>query len=172
MERRKALAVAASTALLASSGVIATFAAWTGGDDSTATAGTAPVTVPLGARSNAPDTTPLDPVIVTERRDIYDQVVVAGTPQAAGGSAAPSAQAAPTATAPAPAAAAVKPSAKPTASAATGTASATTTSPSPTTTTRPPGVPKDWPADRPIPPMPAGCRQPQLEDNGTWNCQQ
>ena len=40
-----------------------------------------------------------------------------------------------------------------------------------TTTTRPPGVPKDWPADKPIPPMPPNCREPQLEDNGVWNCQ-
>jgi len=45
----------------------------------------------------------------------------------------------------------------------------TTTVPT-TTTTWPPGVPKDWPKDKPIPPMPANCRQPQLEDNGVWNC--
>jgi hypothetical protein len=49
----------------------------------------------------------------------------------------------------------------------------TTAAPAPatTTTTRPVGVPSDWPADKPIPPMPANCRQPQLEDNGVWNCQ-
>jgi hypothetical protein len=35
----------------------------------------------------------------------------------------------------------------------------------------PAGVPRDWPANKPIPPMPPGCRQPQLEDNGVWNCQ-
>jgi hypothetical protein len=40
-----------------------------------------------------------------------------------------------------------------------------------TPTTRPPGVPDDWPANKPIPPMPPNCRQPQLEDNGQWNCQ-
>ncbi len=40
----------------------------------------------------------------------------------------------------------------------------------PTTTARPPGVPADWPAGKPIPPMPAGCKQPQLELNGVWNC--
>lgn len=39
-----------------------------------------------------------------------------------------------------------------------------------TTTTRLPGVPADWPADEPIPPMPPGCQKPQLEDNGVWNC--
>ncbi len=39
-----------------------------------------------------------------------------------------------------------------------------------TTTTWPRGVPKDWPKDKPIPPMPPNCQQPQLEDNGVWNC--
>jgi hypothetical protein len=32
-------------------------------------------------------------------------------------------------------------------------------------------VPADWPASKPIPPMPPGCKQGQLEDNGVWNCQ-
>ena len=51
--------------------------------------------------------------------------------------------------------------------------SPTTRPPAPTTTIapRPPGVPADWPAGKPIPPMPEGCRQPQLEDDGVWNCQ-
>ncbi len=40
-----------------------------------------------------------------------------------------------------------------------------------TTTTRPPGVPADWPPGKPIPPMPPNCHNPQLEDNGVWNCQ-
>jgi len=39
-----------------------------------------------------------------------------------------------------------------------------------TTTTWPLGVPKDWPKNKPIPPMPPNCQQPQLEDNGVWNC--
>jgi hypothetical protein len=46
-----------------------------------------------------------------------------------------------------------------------------TSTPATTTTTWPRGVPADWPPDKPIPPMPPGCRQPQLEDNGVWNCQ-
>lgn len=54
------------------------------------------------------------------------------------------------------------------------TTSATTTSGLPqsgtTTTVRPRGVPADWPANKPIPPMPPGCQEPQLEDNGIWNC--
>ena len=47
-----------------------------------------------------------------------------------------------------------------------------TTAP-PTGTTLPPGVriPSDWPPGKPIPPIPPGCKQPQLEDNGVWNCQ-
>jgi len=47
-----------------------------------------------------------------------------------------------------------------------------TTAP-PTGTTLPPGVriPSDWPPGVPIPPIPPGCKQPQLEDNGVWNCQ-
>lgn len=41
-----------------------------------------------------------------------------------------------------------------------------------TSTTLPPGarIPSDWPADKPIPPIPPGCRKPVLEDNGVWNC--
>ncbi|HEV7526608.1 MAG TPA: hypothetical protein VGP92_16690 [Acidimicrobiia bacterium] len=46
----------------------------------------------------------------------------------------------------------------------------TTTIPATTPTTWPRGVPKDWPKDKPIPPMPPNCRDPQLEDNGVWNC--
>ena len=47
----------------------------------------------------------------------------------------------------------------------------TTTTMAPvTTTTRPRGVPADWPPGKPIPPMPPNCRDPQLEDNGVWNC--
>jgi hypothetical protein len=51
------------------------------------------------------------------------------------------------------------------------TSTTSTTSPPVTTTTRPRGVPVDWPPNKPIPPMPPNCRQPQLEDNGVWNCQ-
>jgi hypothetical protein len=46
----------------------------------------------------------------------------------------------------------------------------TTTRPVPVTT-RPPEVPEDWPAGKPLPPIPPGCREPHLEDNGVWNCQ-
>ena len=42
-----------------------------------------------------------------------------------------------------------------------------------TGTTLPAGaqVPSDWPTNTPIPPIPAGCRKPVLEDNGVWNCE-
>ena len=50
------------------------------------------------------------------------------------------------------------------------TTTTATTLPPVTTTTRPPGVPRDWPPGKPIPPMPPNCRHPQLEDNGVWNC--
>lgn len=46
----------------------------------------------------------------------------------------------------------------------------TTAKPATNTTVRPPGVPADWPANKPIPPMPPNCQQPQLELNGVWNC--
>jgi hypothetical protein len=52
-----------------------------------------------------------------------------------------------------------------------GEPSAPSTSVPATTTTRPRGVPADWPPGEPIPPMPPDCHQPQLEDNGVWNCQ-
>jgi hypothetical protein len=51
------------------------------------------------------------------------------------------------------------------------TTTTTTTVPPVTTTTWPRGVPRDWPPGKPIPPMPPNCREPQLEDNGVWNCQ-
>ncbi len=54
----------------------------------------------------------------------------------------------------------------------------TTMAPKPPTTTAPPAavasgarIPRDWPANKPIPPIPPGCEKPQLEDNGKWNCE-
>jgi hypothetical protein len=43
--------------------------------------------------------------------------------------------------------------------------------PAPSRSQRPPSVPADWPASKPIPSMPPNCVDPQLELNGTWNCQ-
>ena len=53
---------------------------------------------------------------------------------------------------------------------ATTVKATTTTVRATTTTTRPRGVPADWPAGKPIPPMPPNCEDPQLELNGVWNC--
>ncbi len=57
----------------------------------------------------------------------------------------------------------------------------TTTAPTPTTAPTvllypkdlPPGweIPEDWPATKPLPPIPAGCKLGHLEDNGRWNCE-
>jgi hypothetical protein len=65
------------------------------------------------------------------------------------------------------------PASAPPSSTAPSSPPATTAPPpasAPPTTVRPPGVPANWPASRPIPPMPPNCQKPQLEDNGVWNC--
>lgn len=81
--------------------------------------------------------------------------------------------------APSPEAAAPPPEPSPSPAAATTAPQATTPLPKPTPTTTAPSsstlprgakIPKDWPAGRPIPPIPPGCKEPQLEDNGVWNC--
>jgi hypothetical protein len=41
---------------------------------------------------------------------------------------------------------------------------------SPPTTRQRIEIPEGWPADQPLPPMPANCAEPHLEDNGVWNC--
>ncbi len=65
------------------------------------------------------------------------------------------------------------PASAPAASTPPSTTAAPQPPPAPASPAVPSGVriPSDWPADKPIPPIPAGCRQPQLEDNGVWNCQ-
>ncbi len=75
---------------------------------------------------------------------------------------------APTTTPTTPTTAAPSPTAPPTTTRPTTTTTATTTG-----TTLPPGarIPSDWPPERPIPPLPANCKKPVLEDNGIWNCE-
>ena len=199
MERRKALALSAAAVAVVVSGTIAIAATSRsgflgfGGASQPSPAGgeaaaTAPGATPVPqAEGGVGQGTPSSPQVVTQYEDVVDRYVVragASPAPAVGASAVPSAPAAdpsapppadgqaPTTTAP-PVATTSAPT-TPT----TVTSAPTTTAPrSPTTTvattatTRPPGVPSDWPADKPIPPMPAGCRQPQLDDNGTWNCQ-
>lgn len=155
MERRTALAIAAAASLLSASGVVAVGA---GALRSTHP----PASTDLSSSATTPvdpePQMPLAPVEVTETRDVFDTIVI---PSAAK----PDAPADRSAIQPI---AAVDTGEDPTGQPAPPTTP--TTIAATTSTTRPPGVPADWPADRPIPPMPADCQQAQLEDNGTWNC--
>jgi hypothetical protein len=116
--------------------------------------------------------TSLDPVVVYQ--DEYE-LVASGQAAPASGSAAPgsSQEVSGAVSGPASGFAAGGSSVVPAVSSPVVTTPPVTAAPAPatTTTTRPPGVPSDWPPDKPIPPMPPGCREPQLEDNGVWNCQ-
>jgi hypothetical protein len=125
------------------------------------------VDAPLDVPTSAP--TPTQPQVVYQDEVVWVPVAPSDGPPALG----PAGPSAPPA--------AAEPAVPPTSTAppayASGAPTSATTVEAPssvavtTTTTRPPGVPEDWPSDRPIPPMPSGCRQPQLEDDGTWNCQ-
>ncbi|MBI4934987.1 MAG: hypothetical protein HY828_13985 [Actinobacteria bacterium] len=104
---------------------------------------------------------------------IWPAATPSPTPAPTSGTIASSPAAAAPAT-PAPATTAKAPTPAPTpAPVTTAKPVATTIAPTTTkapTTTLPRGVPKDWPAGKPIPPMPANCQDPQLELNGVWNC--
>lgn len=165
MERRQAMALAAAGALLGAAAV----AAGTSGllhEVGDAATGSIDFGQPSAVADEAASATSPNPVVVTETRDVYDTIVVSaprgGAPpgpdvedDTSGGSSPPKAG-----------------------SGLSSGGTTTTAPPSPptthsggtTTTTRPPGVPDDWPADQPIPPMPPGCQKPQLEDDGHWNC--
>ncbi len=132
----------------------------------------------LAAGLSAPTTTAspasVTPEPVIEYQDVYE--LVPGSPATADragstGGAAPATPDADGSSSPAPASAPSATSSAPTAPPSQPRATTTApASPATTTTTRPPGVPADWPADRPIPPIPPGCQKPQLEDDGVWNC--
>ncbi len=119
--------------------------------------------------------TPPESVVVYE--DVWE--VVPGTPAPAGQAPAPTVGSAQDLAVTPGASQAVSPTPAASSAPTVGTVappvatSPTTRPPTPTTTVapRPPGVPADWPADKAIPPIPEGCRQPQLEDDGVWNCQ-
>ena len=142
MERKKALAVAATITCVLGSTAVA--AASVGGTSILGFGGGSDVRFAsvAGAQTVAQSTR-----IVRRTRDVYDEVVVGNSPASEG----------PETTEPPP------PQVQDPAT--------TTTSAPVTTTTRPPGVPKDWPPDKPIPPVPPNCHHPQLEDNGVWNCE-
>lgn len=131
----------------------------------------APVIAPPAAAPRLPDQPGRTPYATTPgSTDAAPAPTPATSPSPAAGTQ-PNTTAAPATTlstpAPPPATAA------PVAPAPTATTATSTTNPAPVTTVaaRPEGVPADWPANKPIPPMPTGCLQPQLEDNGVWNCQ-
>jgi hypothetical protein len=121
-----------------------------------------------GVDTDSSTVTSLDPVVVYQ--DEYEYVVTGGgaTPVASAAGPAASDE---VATAPQGSAAPAQTAAPAPAPAVTSPPVTAAPAPATTTTTRPSGVPRDWPADKPIPPKPAGCRDGQLEDNGVWNCQ-
>lgn len=166
MERRQAMAVAAAGALVAAAAV----AAGTSGllqEVGDSAAGSLGFGAPAPVAGAADTTsTALEPVVITEVRDVYDTIVVGpARPAASPSSADPGPGAVPVPTS------GSSGTGSPGVTATTEPDGPTTTSPGgSTTTTRPPGVPDDWPADEPIPPMPPGCQEPQLEDDGHWNC--
>lgn len=160
MERRRAMAVAATISLVSASGIVTGVSLWTAGGQSIVveTVGTDEAPTTAAQSAAAPE-----PVIVTQRRDVYDRIVVPRKTSLPASADEPS----PTPSPSAPPATTTPTTRPPKAPAPT----TSTTAPRSTTTTRPPGVPKDWPADKPIPPMPPDCEDPKLEDNGQWNCQ-
>lgn len=176
MHRRKALALAGASTLVLGSGLVAS-AAMAGsflGFGRTGSDG-------VGSFTATPVVSSSKTRVSVRSRDVYDRYVVdvgAAQQGAASGVAAPAPRpAAPLGTVAASVSVAVPPlyrGGAPVVVTPT-TVRAIPYRPTPTTivtsTTRPPGVPDDWPAGKPIPPMPANCKQPQLENNGVWNCQ-
>jgi hypothetical protein len=194
MERRKALATAVAAATTLGIGTVC-FAAIGGaqifGLGQTETAMMTPVTeletiTRVVVVRSADGSVVTDPagVPVTVLQPVTISRLVTPSPAKAAASAAPAAPAAapttgtttpePTsATTTTPRVVSTTTTARPTTTTirSTTTVRATTTTAKPTsTTTTIPGVPKDWPVGKPIPPMPPGCQQPQLELNGVWNC--
>ncbi len=180
MERRKALALAGASTLVLGSAVVAlasvggSFLGFGSGDHDGVGSFTAPPTIRAAKRH-----------VTVRARDVYDRYVID-----VGGESQRTAKRTTTTPVITPAVIAAPLDATPTTvlppapdnDEESGSSHSTPTTvddpparPTPTTgitpTTRPRGVPDDWPAGKPIPPMPANCHQPQLEDNGVWNCQ-
>lgn len=130
--------------------------------------------VSAGSQSNTapPSAAEIPSVSVTATTSTPSSVQLVAPSSSAPATAPPSSSATPAATpgtAATPTTAAATPA---TAVSTTAPASAAPASAAPATTAaRPPGVPADWPADQPVPPVPADCLKPQLEDNGVWNCE-
>jgi hypothetical protein len=170
MERTKALAVASAATIVLGSAIVA--AAGVGGTSLLGFGGASTHGSPSFAASA--ENPAAKRRVIFRSRDVYDRYVVdTGAGDRVGLAPAGSATPTPSRTAmagPDPTTPTSTPTTLPPAKPETPRPSPTTTVP-PTPTTLPPGVPHDWPADKPIPPMPPNCRQPQLELNGVWNCQ-
>lgn len=142
MERRMALAVAAAGALMAGTGAVGAHGLLTSSDGPAAHASDA-------ASAGAPQesTTSLVPVTVTEKRDVFDLVVV------------------PTAPASPPAVAAVRVD-EPEHLGDSEESSDDESESEPTTS-----APSTTAVSSSSPSMPPGCIDGELEDDGRWNCQ-
>lgn len=177
MERKKALAVAAASSLVLGSSLVA-FAA-VGGS----------TFLGFGSRPHGPGSfaitktahTKQSPRVVTKYKDVYDRYIVDTVDNGGAQSAAapPPATVSPITVSSKDAVSSedagnesdseseqAEPDEAPDTFASTPPTTAT-----PTPTKHHVEVPEDWPAGTPLPPMPANCEQPHLEDNGVWNCQ-
>ena len=180
MERKQALAMAAATTLVLGSTMIA--AAATGGVAILGFGGDQHHGLGSFVASYATSTTAPKPRVVTRTHDVYDPYVVddgsgAGN-TGSGTSSGPVVRGNASASGPIGRAESggATPARTPSTNAPAGSNGGTQTPPpaQPTPTTLvPPGVeiPDNWPAGKPIPPIPPNCREPHLEDNGKWNCQ-
>lgn len=186
MERRQAMAASAMGALVLAAGAVTVKTVNLHRPvPRQASASPVPQTAPAAANPEPPS--PPATIVVTRYEEVADRYVIptpVSTPLPSAGELTPPAagaadpvpgspQPGSTSTTTPPAAGTLTTTSAPvTTTSGPGTAATSTTATTgATATTRPPGVPADWPADQPIPPMPPGCRDPQLEDNGEWNCQ-
>jgi hypothetical protein len=182
VERRKAMAYAATSALILSSGLVAGAAVGGfnvlgfGGQFSSVIAG-AEGTVPTTAATASEAATTPPPIYVTKYSIVDDYVVVTTATTAAPTTAAVAAAAAPAASPTTPATQAA-PTAYPSFDVVPSeedpsSPDTTARSYTPTTTNSgyPSGVPSSWPADQPVPPKPANCHDARLTLDGIWHCE-
>ena len=165
MERRKAIAYAATSAMLLSTSMIAGASAGgfhlLGFGQATSIEATNWAARVGASSGSASGRAVLEtPPYLTRYEVVNDYVVVPSLRTKKAPAQAPTHNTTPPVTTAAPAAGSTSP-AGPTAAASTPS----------TTNWPPPGVPRDWPKSNPIPPIPSGCVQPRLEDDGIWNCQ-
>jgi hypothetical protein len=173
VERRKAMAYAATSALILSSGLVAGAAVGGfnvlgfGGQFSSVIAGAEGTTPTTAATPSDQATTPA-PIYVTKYSIVDDYVVVT--------TASPTTAAAPAvAAAAAPAAPAAQPTTAVTqaqlpVSPSSDIAPVYDDNPAPSPTTNAPGRSTSTTAGTPIPPKPANCHNAKLEDDG-WHCE-